>query len=63
MGHDYEIRGKVLIMKQGILWKVEATKHGLYEIVKVFANDMAKLQWGLMHEHINIQWLKPFHLD
>ena len=28
IGHYYEIKDKVLIVKQGILCKVEATKHG-----------------------------------
>ena len=63
IGHDYEIGDKVLIVKQGILCKIEAIKHGPYEIVKVFENGMVELQWGSMCECINIQWLEPFYSD
>ena len=60
LGNDYKVGDKVLIVKQGVLYKVEAPKHCPYEIIKVFTNGTVELQQELVCEYINIRQLEPF---
>ena len=59
--YDYLVGDKVLIVKDGKLWKMETLKEGPHEIIQFFANGTVTVQHGMVQEHMKIRRLVPFH--
>ena len=59
--HDFEVSGKKLIVKDGILCKAECPKQKeSWTITKVHANGTIRVTGGTRLERLNFQVVEPF---
>ena len=60
---DYEVGGKILIKKDGILRKAESKYTGPYVITQVYTNGTIRVQRGSTSERLNIRRVRPYFSD
>ena len=59
--HDYAVGHKILIIKDGILQKVEDKHEGAYTMTQVYYNGTVRIQRGSsVNKRINIRRLTPY---
>ena len=57
--HDYKVKEKVYVIKDGIFRKLDEPKLGPYEITEVYTNGTVRIQRGNVNERINIRRIEP----
>ena len=57
---DYKVNDKVLIIKKGIICKVEDPNEGPYTITQVHTNGTVRIQRGAISERLHIRRLHPY---
>ena len=57
---DHKVGDKVLIVKKGIIRKVEDPNEGPYIITQVHTNATVRIQRGAIFERIHIRRLRPY---
>ena len=60
LSHDYKVDDKVLIVKNGIIRKVEDPNEGPYTITQVHTNGTVRMQRGGISERLHIRRLHPY---
>ena len=59
LDYDYKVNDKVLIIKKGIIRKVEDPNEGPYTITQVHTNGTVRIQRGAISERLHIRRLHP----
>ena len=61
MDYDYEVGGKILIVKDGIIRKAESPKQKEpWTITQVHTNGTIRVTRGTRSERVNIRRVEPF---
>ena len=60
LDYDYKVNDKVLIIKKGIIRKVEDPNEGPYTITQVHTNGTVRIQRGAISERLHIRRLHPY---
>ena len=60
LSYDYKVGDKVLIVKKGIIRKIEDPNEGPYTITQVHTNGTVRIQRGAISERLHIRRLHPY---
>jgi hypothetical protein len=56
----YNVGYPILLQKPVLRRKLSAPKEGSYTIIEIGTNGVVTIQWGIVHERINIRTIEPF---